>query len=353
MKILQIMAGGDHGGAETAFVDMCIAMHEAGMTIEVVTRANPVRVPQLEAAGIKVHILPFGGAIDVFTTWKIGKIIREFSPVIVQTWMSRAAQKTPNWKDSKTPQRYLVVSRVGGYYKVKHFKTSDYFVTITPELKSMLAKGGVDENRIRFINNFAETEVVTTPLRKSDLDTPEDAPVLLTLGRLHENKAHDVLIKGVARMPGVYAWIAGEGPAREELEKLADALGVADRVKFLGWRTDRAALLQACDICSFISREEPFGTVFVQSWAQQTPVIVSDADGPRQFCRDQEDSLIVPRNDVDAFVAAVQRLLGDKALRDKLVANGTARYQGEFTKEASVSGYFAYFIDILQKEKIL
>lgn len=353
MKILQVMAGADHGGAETAFVDMCIALHEAGMTVEVVTRANDVRVPQLSKAGLKVHTLPFGGAIDVFTTWKIGKIIRDFSPVIVQTWMSRAAQKTPHWTDIKTPQRYLVVSRVGGYYKVKHFKNTDFFVTITPELKDMLANGGIHPDRIRFINNFAETEIVETPVRKADLGTPEDAPVLLALGRLHENKAHDILIRAVAQMDGVYAWIAGEGPARVELEKLAVELGVADRVKFLGWRTDRAALLQACDICSFISREEPFGTVFVQAWAQNKPVIVSDADGPRQFCRDGSDSLVVPRDDVDAFTAAVQRLLADPALRARLVENGYARYKNDFTKQACVSAYLAYFIDILQKEKIL
>lgn len=353
MKILQVMAGGEHGGAEMAFVDMCIAMHEAGMTVEVVTRPNAVRVPLLEAAGIKVHTLPFGGAIDIFTTWKIGRIIRDFSPVIVQTWMSRATQKTPNWQDNKTSQRYLVVSRVGGYYKVRHFKNADYFVTITPELKTLLAKGGIDENRIRFIANFAETDIVETPLRKSDLETPEEAFVLLTLGRLHPNKAHDVLIRGVAKMGGVHAWIAGEGPARAELEKLARDEGVADRVGFLGWRTDRAALLQACDACSFISREEAFGTVFVQAWAQQTPVIVSDADGPRQFCRDGEDSLIVPRGDVEAFVAAVERLRADPALRARLVENGYARYQKDFTKEASVSGYLGYFIEILQREKIL
>ena len=50
MKILQVMAGAPHGGAETAFVDMCLAMHEAGEQIEVATRANDIRVPKLEYA---------------------------------------------------------------------------------------------------------------------------------------------------------------------------------------------------------------------------------------------------------------------------------------------------------------
>ncbi len=353
MKILQVMAGNDHGGAETAFVDMCVALHEAGMEIEVATRANPVRVPRLEAAGIKVHTLPFGGPLDVFTPWKLGRIIKKFSPLIVQTWMSRAAQKTPNWKDVKSAQRYLVVSRLGGYYKVKHFKNTDYFNTITPDIKRHLVEGGVAEDRILHINNFAETENVVAPITKADLDTPEDAPVLLTLARLHPSKALDVVIKSLADLPGVYAWLAGEGPSRAELEQLAEESGVADRVRFLGWRTDRSALLRACDICVFVSRIEPFGTVFAQAWAERTPVIVSDADGPRQFCVDGGDSLMVPKNDVGALVDAVKRLRADPALRARIVEKGHQRYLYEFTKEKTVTAYLDYFLTILQRERIV
>lgn len=353
MKILQVMAGGEHGGAETAFVDMCIAMQDAGMEIEVATRANDVRVPALEKADIKVHTLPFGGPLDVFTPWKLRKIITAFSPLIVQTWMSRAAQKTPNWKSAKTPQRYLVLSRLGGYYKVKHFKSADYFNTITPDIKRHLVDGGIPENRILHINNFAETEGDVIPVTKAQFDTPDDAPVLISLGRLHSSKAYDVLLKALVDLPGVYAWIAGEGPSRGELEQLAKDLGVETRVRFLGWRTDRSALLRAADICIFASRVEPFGTVFAQAWAEKTPVIVSDADGPRQFCRDGEDSLVVPKNDPAALGNAIKKLLADKDLQAKFRENGHTRYVNEFTKERTVTAYIGWFLNCLQREKII
>jgi glycosyltransferase involved in cell wall biosynthesis len=353
MKILQVMAGNDHGGAETAFVDMCIAMQDAGMEIEVATRANPVRVPALEAAGIKVHTLPFGGPIDVFTGWKLARIIKQFQPLIVQTWMARAAQKTPNWKDVKSAQRYLVVPRLGGYYKIKNFKTADYFNTITPDIKRHLVDGGIAADKIRHINNFAETETDVVPVFKTDFNMPLNAPALISLGRLHTSKAYDVLLKALVELPGVYALIAGEGPERNNLEALAKALQLEDRVRFLGWRTDRSALLRACDVCVFASRIEPFGTVFAQAWAERTPVIVSDADGPKQFCVDGEDSLMVPKNDPDALAAAIRRLLGDKDLQQKLVENGYKRYTAEFTKEKSVTAYLDFFIEILGKENIL
>jgi glycosyltransferase involved in cell wall biosynthesis len=347
MKILQVMAGNTHGGAETAFVDMCVAVKKTGKEVEVVTRDNPVRIPLLEEAGLKVHKLPFRGAVDIFTPMVMKKIIRKTQPDIVQTWMSRGAQKTPHWQQVQTPKRYYTVARLGGYYKIKNFKTMDYFVTITPDLKRHVMDGGIQAERIRHINNFAETEEETVPVSRESLNTPENAIVILTLARLHPNKALDVAIEALKDLPNVYLWLAGEGPIRSELEAQAEAMGVKDRVRFLGWRTDRAALLQAADICAFISRIEPFGTVFAQSWANKTPVIVSDADGPRQFCRDGEDCLMVPKNDVGAFVGAVQRLLDDKVLQMNLVKNGYDRYLNEFTEEKSVQAYLDFYEEIL------
>jgi glycosyltransferase involved in cell wall biosynthesis len=350
MRILQIMAGARHGGAETAFVDMCIALHECGEVVEVVTRANDVRIPRLEAAGLVVHELPFGGALDVFTPWRMAKIIRAFKPDIVQTWMSRAAMKAPAWKESMNIPRYLVVARLGGYYKIKYFKSADYFVALTPDLKKHLVFHGAPEDKINTINNFAEIEMDAVPVLRMDMETPEDAPVLLALGRLHTSKAFDTLIKAVAPMPGVYLWIAGEGPERQNLEKMISDLGVGDRVKLLGWRSDRAALFQASDVCVFSSRHEPFGTVFVQAWAQKIPLITTNSQGPGQFVRDGEDGIITPIDDVVAMTASIDRVLRDDDLRGALVANWYRRYETEFTKAKIVQAYLAWYHEIRAKE---
>lgn len=350
MKILQVMAGAKHGGAETAYVDMCIAMHEAGEHVEAVTRGNDLRVGQLEAAGIKVHTLPFGGKLDVYTKWALQKIICKFQPDIVQSWMSRGPSKVPRWKPSMNIPRYVHIGRMGNLYKMKYFKSVDYFVGITPEVCQYIMGQRKRLDCARHINNFAEVEPVETLINRADYDTPETAPLLLGLGRLHDDKAFDTLIKVVAEMPGVYVWIAGEGPQRGELESLIEELGVGGRVKLLGWRTDRAALLKAVDVCAFISRDEPFGTVFVQAWAQGTPVVVCDADGPRQFVRHGEDGMMAPIDDVPAIKGCIQRLIDDADLAEKLVKNGRKRYEGEFTKQSSLQGYLQFYHDIREAE---
>ena len=346
MKILQVMAGAEHGGAETAFVDMWIALHEAGEKIEAVTRINDLRVPQLQKAGIKVHTLPMGGKLDVFSRWRLIKIIKNFQPHIVQTWMSRASAHTTRWNSSMSIPPYLVVSRLGGYYKLKYFKNTDYFVTITPDIRTYLIGQRVAEDKVRHINNFAETEKVAKPVSRADFETPVDAPLLLSLGRLHESKAFDTLIKAVAELPGFYLWIAGEGPDRDALEALIHQRGVGHRVKLLGWRDDRAALFEACDICVFPSRYEPFGTVFVQAWAQQKPLVASDADGPRQFVRNGEDGLLFPVDDIESLKNSLKRLNENEHLAKRLVAHGHERYLGEFTREKTLQAYLGYYHEI-------
>lgn len=112
MRILQVMAGAAQGGAETAFEDLCCAIQESGASQKIVVRNNnPQRLSKLKSAGLSVETLPFGGALDVYTPWKLKKIIAAYNPQIVMTWMSRASKMTPA---SKQPKSYLKVSRLGG-----------------------------------------------------------------------------------------------------------------------------------------------------------------------------------------------------------------------------------------------
>lgn len=346
MKVLQVMAGAEQGGAETAFVDTCVALKEAGIKVQVAARGNALRSPKLEQAGIKIHHLPFGGAIDIYTPWKLKQIIRVFNPDIVQTWMSRGSAKTP-----ANPEKYLKVSRLGGYYNLKYYKDTDYFIANTPDIRSYLVREGIENSRAVHINNFALAETALKPVTKADLDTPEDAVAVLALARLHENKALDVLIKSIVDLPNIHLWLAGEGPLRMELETLADDLGVAERVHFLGWRDDRAALMQACDICCVPSRHEPFGNVFVQAWAAKVPLVTSNSEGPSQYVHDGEDSLVFAIDDVDGLKNALARLSADKALQTKISETGYRRYLQEFTREKTVEAYLRFYQDILARDR--
>lgn len=350
IRILQVMAGAEKGGAETAFVDMCIALHQAGAVQHVVTRPNALRVNRLRAAGLPVTLLPFGGAIDIFTPFMIKRLIMKFQPDIAQTWMSRAASKTPAW--SGTGKRYLKICRLGGYYKMKYFRGADYFTTITPDLRRYLIDQGAPADTVFHINNFADVEEPKGVLNRADYQTPDHVPLLVTLGRLHQAKAFDTLLLAVARCPDVHLWIGGDGPDADKLRKLCHDLGLDARVRFLGWTEDRAALLRAGDICVFPSRYEPFGTVFVQAWSQGCPLITSLADGPRQYVRDGVDALTFDIDDVDGLVARINQLTGNTDLQKSLAEHGRARFMAEFTKDGTVNAYRSLYADLLRRNNV-
>jgi glycosyltransferase involved in cell wall biosynthesis len=138
-------------------------------------------------------------------------------------------------------------------------------------------------------------------------------------------------------------WLAGEGPLRRELENLAVTLGVLDRVRFLGWRTDRAALLRAADICVLPSRYEPFGTVILEAWAAGTPLVACASAGPAAHIEDGVSGLLTPINDAPALAVALRRALKDEDLRRRLVAQGYAVYIRDYTRESVTRRWIKFY----------
>jgi glycosyltransferase involved in cell wall biosynthesis len=126
---------------------------------------------------------------------------------------------------------------------------------------------------------------------------------------------------------------------------MAVALGVAERVRFLGWRIDPSALYRAADICVFPSRYEPLGNVVIQAWAHGLPVVAAESQGPKALIRPGEDGLLAPIDDPDGLAAAIRILLAKPQLRSGLAAKGLARVAAEFSEAAVVAQWRDLFSD--------
>ena len=172
-------------------------------------------------------------------------------------------------------------------------------------------------------------------------------PWVLALSRLHEKKGLDILLQALVELPGCVAWLAGDGPLEGDLKALAAKLGVAERVRFLGWRTDRGALLRAADICVLPSRYEPFGTVMLEAWAAGTPLVAAASQGPAALIADGGNGLLVPIDDVAALAGAIQRLIADRTLKARLIERGLADYEKSFTRPAVTERMMALYAEII------
>lgn len=339
-RVLQVMAGAAKGGAEAFFARLVPALSRAGVEQRVVLRHDRAREAALAAAGVPAVGLRFGGPLDLTTRLALRREIARFRPNVVLTWMNRATASVPRWGLQR--RRFAHVARLGGYYQPKYYRGCDFLVGNTRGIARWLASlGEWPEARIRYLPNFVDATPVV-PLPRAQFDTPADAPLLLCLGRLHPNKAFDVALRGLARLPHAYLWLAGDGPERPALQRLASELGIADRVRWLGWRDDAPALYAAADLVLCPSRVEPLGNVVIEGWAHGLPVVAAASDGPRELIKEGETGLLVPVEDEIALAAAAARVLEDTPLRARLVTGGRAAHAAEFSETAVVRQYGAF-----------
>jgi rhamnosyl/mannosyltransferase len=176
-------------------------------------------------------------------------------------------------------------------------------------------------------------------------------PLLLFVGLLRYYKGLDYLI---GAMPDIDArlLVVGSGPMAEEWQALVGRLGLGERVLFAGRVEDEhlPAYFQACDIFVLPAshRSEAFGVVQAEAMACGKPVVCTELGTGTSYVNvDGQTGLVVPPRDPDALAAAINRLLGDEALRTQMGARGSERARQEFSHEVMIDRVLRIYEDLL------
>jgi glycosyltransferase involved in cell wall biosynthesis len=169
---------------------------------------------------------------------------------------------------------------------------------------------------------------------RNRLDTPCDAVVLMQSSRMEAWKGHDLLLEALARISNVpqwICWIAGGAQRRHEaayekcLHARAAALGLKERIRFLGERSDVAQLMAAADIFCPPNRDaEPFGIALIEALYAGLPVVAGAAGGPLEIVDESCGILVQPSNPA-SLADALQNLIRDEPLRRRLGGAAASR----------------------------
>jgi glycosyltransferase involved in cell wall biosynthesis len=330
-RLLQAMAGAAHGGAENFFVRLAGALQCDGQEQRVLIRSDPARVALLRAAGVEVAEAAFGGRFDFATGRAFRREIKACRPDVVLSWMSRATRFCPRGD-------FVHLARLGGYYDLKYYRHCDHLIGNTRGIVDYAVSHGWARQRVHYLPNF-----VPDPGLRARAPREEGRVRALALGRLHPNKAFDVLLDALALAPGIDLWIAGDGDLLGALRAQARRLGLDRRVRFLGWQDDVWPLFDTADFLVCPSRLEPLGNVVIEAWAAGVPVVATLSDGPKALISGETNGLLVPVDDAPALAAAMTRLAGDAVLRSHLAEAGRSAYEAEFTQAAVVAAYRGLF----------
>ena len=327
MRILHVVAGAATGGAETFSLDAITALAERGIQQKVLCRPHRQTLARLAEASVPYETLAFRPAARlVGGPAAIRRAATAWGADLVHAWMSRAASFVPAGMPCP------VIGWMGGYYNLKYFTTADYLIGVTPRIRDHIVEHGVAPQRAFVCHTFG-TMPDAPAVSRSSLRVPQDALLLLTLSRLHPKKGIDTAIRALAQLPNAHLCVAGDGPEQAKYETLARELGLSERVHFLGWRNDRKALLEVCDICLLPSRYEPFGTVIAEAWAMRRPLVAALADGARQYVRDNENGAVFPIDDERALVQRIMQIAGDPGFAARLVEQGYRDYERLFSRD--------------------
>lgn len=203
---------------------------------------------------------------------------------------------------------------------------------------------GLPSGSIRAVPNG-----VPVPGKAAFKRPPHAVFVVGAVGRLHHQKAFDVLIRAVAQLPGAHLVLVGDGPERNALERLAGDLGVRDRVAVTGWTDSAATWLHSFDVLAIPSRYEGLPLVLLEAMLSGCTVVATGVGSILDALRDGETGLLVPVDDAEALAVALRRLRDDPGLRLRLGTAAADRAQRLFTVGAMAQAYERLYEEVLAR----
>ena len=374
MRVAHIIKATRVSGAETHLIDLLNGLRERDIDVRafmLVERDKPMdeMMRRASARGIPISRLTIRRDFDLPLLWRLGRAIRAYSPDLAHTHLihadlygflaargagvKRVVSSRHNDDAFRQRSRWRWINR-------KLWSKLDAGIAISHAIEKFAIEiEGAPAEKISVVHygkaftwlSDDDVNVARRDLR-AELGLAEDAPLLGMVCRLVEQKGVPYALEALRRVggefPGAHLVIAGDGEKAAELRRLAAALGVADRVHWLGWRQDALDLMAAFDVLLAPSLWEGFGLVLLEAMSRRLPVIASRVSAIPEVVRHGETGYLIEPRDVDALAKAIARLLRDRALCKHMGLLGAARLEERFSIARQVDGTLAVYENVLR-----
>ena len=348
------------GGMETVLADLCEGT-AADWDVEVVCANDaPATVRENRGRVTVVRAAAFGRALSVplcpSLPWQVWTrhadcvVLHEPNPIAgIALWMRTPARRLIIWHHSDLVRPWWAPPTYGRMVQRPLYRRADCVIVSSPALAadSALVRMARRVAVIPFgiaLDRYRRTDSARQ-VRVAAIRAATPGPRLLFVGRLVYYKGVHVLLTALREWPGTLI-IIGDGPLESELRAQAAALGVADRVRFVGTvdGDDLEAYYQACDafVLPSIARTDACGVVQIEAMAAGLPVVSTRLPtGVPWVNQDGVSGFVVPPEDAAALGAALGRIAGDGALRERLAAGARQRADALFSRDQMIAAFRA------------
>ncbi|MCD7946778.1 MAG: glycosyltransferase [Oscillospiraceae bacterium] len=298
-------------------------------------------VERMQAQGVPVRQLTMTRRFDFDAAKGLAAICREWEIDLVHCHFLRehytallAKKYLPDLKVVYTNHFILpnnAVTKLSNRILDKH---QDRMIAVCTKGREQLIKNGWDGARIEIIFNAVDPAVWAGDRSEStlraELGIPEEQFVMLCASRFAEDKGHKYLLDSLARLKQMTGRpfmmvLAGDGPLLAQSKEQAEALGLNDCVRFIGFREDMKNLFKGADLYVNASEHEALSFLIIEAMAAGLPVIATDMGGNSDIVSEEAgDGLLVTYNQPDSMAGAMRRFLEEPGLLERCRA-GAAR----------------------------
>ena len=350
-RVMIVVHGLETGGAEMMVLHLARELSRAGHPVRVVSlHGDDTDVAGLmRRAGVDVVALNKAGGPDPRTVLRLRAQMRDFSPAVVHTHLPVLEYVLPAVRlygrrvkvihtvhnIAREETRHRVLREVNR----RAFSHGVVPVALNEEVRSSICREyALPPSAVPVVGNGIDLDAFRGPQRRG----PRGAGArLLCVARLAPAKNHTLLLRTVARLResgrDVSLTLVGDGPLRGALEERARELGISERVRFAGRRTDTAAFYRDCDLFVLLSDYEGMPMSIIEAMASGLPVVATRAGGVAELVDDGVNGALVEA-DAAAAAGAIAAICDDPALYARLSA-GAVRTSSHYSAEAMMEKY--------------
>jgi len=372
LRIVQLITEMAPAGAEKVVHDLAIGLSAKGHHVHVVTlldapRTSAALTDDLPPHGADVTHLGMRSKVDLPRLSALAGLLRRFSPHVLHThlWHADLAAKAilpAGWRRRPALLSTVhIADRRPVYWRfaidrLTHPCIDQAAFVSRSVMQFYRRRVGLPADKCVVVPNGIDlTAYQTLPdrlqARARWLAAPSE-PVIGTIARLDPQKGLPVLLHAfrtlTRRWPRAALLIAGTGPERDPLERLAVKLGIADHVHMLGFQQDVRPVLAALDVFVLPSRWEGFGLATLEAMAAGLPVVVTNVPGSRDLVQHEQTGLVVPPNDSDALAQAIARCLSHAELAAQLGRQARIA-AGAFSVQRMVDRYEQLYLALTRR----
>lgn len=330
MKILQVIPYFCFGGAETMCENLTYALKAQGHEVTVVSlfgEKTPIS-RRMEEKNVRILYLDKKLGLDLSTVPKLKRIMEAEKPDVVHTHLNVIKYAAAAARMAKVPKCVHTVHNVADQEaegKIQKITNGFYFrrgwsvpVALSPEVQSSIVSFyGLKEEQVPIAYNGID---LSRCLPKERYSAGENFHIL-HIGRFNEQKNHAMLLRVFQKLalenPNLRLDLIGDGELRLEIEGLAEALGIKEKVSFLGAQSNVYPYLHDADLFLLPSRYEGMPMTLIEAMGTGLPIVATAVGGVPDMLKNGEDGITIPCEE-DQIVDACKALISDEALRERI-----------------------------------